>query len=73
MMSTENLKKFLQNLAQDAKLRARYLADPKQVMDEQGISKQHQAMILNGDSGGITRELGTPGSICITHVNGYKK
>ncbi|NQD36114.1 hypothetical protein HPT27_03695 [Permianibacter sp. IMCC34836] len=72
-MSAENLKKFLMNMAQDPKLRARYLASPKKTMTEQGVSKNHQNMILSGDSHGITRELGGKDTVCITHINGYKK
>lgn len=72
-MSTANLEKFLKNLAQDPKLKERYLADPKQVMTEHGVDAKHQDMILNGDSAGITRELGVSDAVCITHVNGYKQ
>lgn len=72
-MSTANLEKFLKNLAQDPKLKERYVADPKQVMTEHGIDAKHQDMILNGDSAGITRELGVSDVVCITHINGYKQ
>lgn len=72
-MNNNKLKEFLKNLAQDPKLKQRYLADPKKVMTEQGVDAKHQDMILQGDSTGITKELGVSDAVCITHVNGYKQ
>lgn len=72
-MSNDKLKDFLKRLAQDPSLKQRYLADPKQVMTENGIDAAHQDMILSGDSSGITKVLGSTDAICITHINGYKQ
>ncbi len=72
-MNNNKLKEFLKNLAQDPKLKQRYLANPKQVMTEQGVDAKHQDMILQGDSAGITKELGISDAVCITHINGYKQ
>ncbi|MFN4291039.1 MAG: hypothetical protein ACK4E7_09205 [Permianibacter sp.] len=72
-MTNDKLKDFLKRLAQDPTLKKRYLADPKQVMTENGIDAAHQDMILKGDSAGISKVLGSTDAICITHINGYKQ
>ena len=72
-MNNNKLKDFLKNLAQDPKLKQRYLADPKKVMTEQGVDAKHQDMILQGDSAGITKEIGANDAVCITHISGYKQ
>ena len=73
MTNNNKLKEFLKSLAQDPKLKKRYLADPKQVMKEQGVDDRHQDMILQGDSAGIAKELGVSDAVCITHISGYKQ
>lgn len=62
-----NLNDFLEKLSSDADLKARYLENPEQVMEEAGLSEEEKEAMRSGDEKSLS-DLTGDSSIYRKHV-----
>ena len=72
-MSKKKLADFLKQLAQDPALMERYKKNPRPVMDEFGVSAEHQDMVIKGNDADLQKALdGNPDNLKTTSIRNFK-
>lgn len=74
-MAENKLKKYLQDLAQNAAVRHAHLLNAEEAMKSAKLSKKHRDMIHTGDVEAIQKEIGSKSCFLIvaSNANNYFK